>query len=104
MESCSGQKERLLSVLPGTQRFPFMGSPLPCCSRTDRLLLTGCGDRLLSSALRTMALEEIKKKNEELKKEHEELKKENEELKKEFEDIMKNTSFVIKWDELLKGF
>lgn len=65
---------------------------------------TGCGDRLLSSALRTMALEEIKKKNEELKKEHEELKKENEELKKEFEDIMKNTSFVIKWDELLKGF
>ena len=61
---------------------------------------TGCGDRLLSSALRTMALEEIKKKNEELKKEHEELKKENEELKKEFEDI----TFVIEWDELLKGF
>tara|TARA_R100000781_G_scaffold112086_1_gene79037 strand:+ start:64 stop:288 length:225 start_codon:yes stop_codon:yes gene_type:complete len=58
---------------------------------------TGCGDRLLSSALRTMALEEIKKKNEKLK-------KENEELKKEIEDIMKNTSFVIKWDELLKGF
>ena len=45
-----------------------------------------------------------KKENEELKKEYEELKKENEELKKEFEDIMKNTSFVIKWDELLKGF
>ena len=65
---------------------------------------TGCGDRLLLSALRKMALEERKKENEELKKEHEELKKENEELKKEFEDIMKNTSFVIKWDELLKGF
>ena len=41
-----------------------------------------------------------KKENEELKKEHEELKKENEELKKEFEDI----TFVIEWDELLKGF
>ena len=51
---------------------------------------TGCGDRLLSSALLKMAREELKK--------------ENEELKKEFEDIMKNTSFVIKWDELLKGF
>tara|TARA_R110002110_G_scaffold296387_1_gene510649 strand:+ start:41 stop:223 length:183 start_codon:yes stop_codon:yes gene_type:complete len=40
------------------------------------------------------------------KKEYEELKKateEYEELKKEFEDFIIKNTFVIEWDELLKG-
>ena len=44
-----------------------------------------------------------KKEYEELKKETEELKKATEELKKEFEDFIIKNTFVIEWDELLKG-